>query len=98
MDIVLRVVAPVILAVVAALGITVATTAHVQGQNLPITITKTDAPDPVAPGQNITYTITVNNPNAAIVVNPAVLTDPIPAGTTFVSVAGPAGWTCSLRR
>ncbi|MFZ5863100.1 MAG: DUF11 domain-containing protein [Nitrospirota bacterium] len=49
-----------------------------------VSITKTDAPDPVLVGQNLTYTITVTNngPNSATNV---VMTDPLPAGATFVS-------------
>jgi uncharacterized repeat protein (TIGR01451 family) len=59
-----------------------------------LAVTKADSPDPVTIGNNITYTITVDNigpSNAAS----ATLTDPIPAGTTFASLAPPAGWTCS---
>ncbi len=57
-----------------------------------LSVTKTDSPDPVAPGANITYTIIVNNagPSDAQTVS---LTDAVPAGTTFVSFAEPAGWT-----
>ncbi len=57
-----------------------------------LAVTKTDTPDPVFSGSNITYTInTINNgPDTA---NNAVLTDAIPANTTFVSVTTPAGWT-----
>jgi uncharacterized repeat protein (TIGR01451 family) len=59
-----------------------------------LSITKTDSPDPVAPGANLTYLIQVANagPDAATVVT---VTDVIPAGTTFVSLASPAGWTCA---
>ena len=57
------------------------------------TVTKTDAPDPVAAGQNIVYTITVNNPKAFALIGLGTLTDPIPAGTSFVagSIVAPAG-------
>lgn len=42
----------------------------------------------------ISYTITVNNlgPNPAV---GAQLSDPLPAGTTFSSLASPAGWSCT---
>lgn len=52
-----------------------------------ITLTKTDSPDPVVPGANITYTMawTVANAN----VTNLVLTDVIPANTTFVSASAP---------
>ncbi|MBI3608409.1 MAG: DUF11 domain-containing protein, partial [Nitrospirae bacterium] len=58
-----------------------------------LSITKTDAPDPVLAGQNLTYTITVANagPSAATGVT---VTDTLPAGVTFVS-ATPTQGTCS---
>jgi uncharacterized repeat protein (TIGR01451 family) len=58
-----------------------------------LSITKTDSPDPVAPGTSLTYLIQVANagPDAAIA---ATVTDVIPGGTTFVSLAWPADWTC----
>ncbi len=57
-----------------------------------LSVTKTDTPDPVVAGTNLTYTITVNNggPDPALSVS---LTDSIPANTTFVSCTAPAGWT-----
>ena len=50
-----------------------------------------DTPDPVAPGADLTYTLTAQNlgPDVAMSVT---LTDPLPAGTTFASLAAPAGW------
>src|SRR3989454_11761472 len=59
-----------------------------------LSITKTDSPDPVAPGGTLTYTITVTNagPNAAVNVT---MSDPLPSQTTFQSVAAPAGWSCT---
>jgi uncharacterized repeat protein (TIGR01451 family) len=59
-----------------------------------LSVTKTDAPDPVPAGSNLTYTITVNNagPSAAAGVN---LNDTLPAGTTFVSITSAAGWLCT---
>jgi uncharacterized repeat protein (TIGR01451 family) len=49
-----------------------------------LAVSMTDAPDPVAAGSNITYTIAyANNGNASA--TGVVLTDPIPASTTFVS-------------
>ena len=52
------------------------------------------APNPVVAGQNLTYTITVTNngPDAADAVS---LSDTLPAGTTFVSLASPGGWSCT---
>ncbi|MDQ6800599.1 MAG: DUF11 domain-containing protein [Acidobacteriota bacterium] len=60
-----------------------------------LAVTKTDAPDPVTPGSNITYTITVMN-NGTGGANNVSLSDTLPAGTTFLSetqTAGPA-FTC----
>jgi uncharacterized repeat protein (TIGR01451 family) len=58
-----------------------------------LSITKTGSPDPVAPGTNLTYLIQVANagPDAATAVT---VTDVIPVGTTFVSLAWPVAWTC----
>ncbi|HEV2856590.1 MAG TPA: ExeM/NucH family extracellular endonuclease [Thermoanaerobaculia bacterium] len=59
-----------------------------------LSVTKVDDPDPVVVGQNITYTITVNNAgpsNAASV----TLSDTLSAGTTFVSLTSPGGWSCT---
>jgi uncharacterized repeat protein (TIGR01451 family) len=63
-------------------------------QSAPLSVTGNDTPDPVEPGGTISYTITLNNagPNIAL---DAVLSDPLPAGTTFVAVAAPAGWSCT---
>ncbi|GAA2384557.1 hypothetical protein Cme02nite_66120 [Catellatospora methionotrophica] len=59
-----------------------------------LSVTKTDSPDPVTAGSNLTYTIAVRNngPDAAQTV---VLRDEIPAGTSFVSFTSPAGWAAS---
>jgi uncharacterized repeat protein (TIGR01451 family) len=58
-----------------------------------LTVTKSGSPDPVVPGANLTYQIGVTNagPEAAAAV---LLSDAVPAGTTFVSLTAPAGWTC----
>lgn len=68
------------------------TTAVGQPPSADLAVTKTDAPDPVVPGANLTYTITVGNsgPDAA---QSVVLHDEIPAGTTFVSFTPAAGWS-----
>jgi len=52
-----------------------------QGPN--VTITKVDSPDPVMAGNNITYTITISNPD--VPEDSVSVSDTIPAGTTFVS-------------
>lgn len=58
-----------------------------------LSVTKTDTPDPVNVGSNVTYSITVANagPSAATAVN---LADTLPAGLTFVS-ATPSAGSCS---
>lgn len=63
-------------------------------QTADLSVTKADSPDPVTPGSNVTYTVTLTNngPDSAA---SAVLSDALPAGTTFVSLSAPGGWTCS---
>jgi uncharacterized repeat protein (TIGR01451 family) len=59
-----------------------------------LSVTKVDTPDPVTAGTNLTYTITVTNagPSAA---SSGMLSDPLPANTTFASLAAPGGWSCT---
>jgi uncharacterized repeat protein (TIGR01451 family) len=57
-----------------------------------VSVTKNDSPDPVIAGNNITYSIVVNN----IGQQPAStlqFSDTIPTGTTLVSFSVPANWT-----
>jgi|CXWL01.1.fsa_nt_gi uncharacterized repeat protein (TIGR01451 family) len=71
-----------------------ATDSDTLGASADLAVTNVDTPDPVSPGSNLTYTITLANAgpsNAAA----ATLTDTLPAGTTFVSLASPGGWSCS---
>jgi uncharacterized repeat protein (TIGR01451 family) len=58
-----------------------------------LSVTNTAAPNPVAAGGNITYTqvLTNNGPSAA---DNVALVQAVPANSTFVSMAAPAGWTC----
>ena len=67
---------------------------RVAAQSADLNVAKTDSPDPVLVGTNLTYTITVTNagPNAAA---NAALTDILPANTTFVSLTSPGGWTAT---
>ena len=63
--------------------------------NFDLTLMKTDSPDPVVAGNNVTYTLTVTNngPDPAAAV---MLTDTLPTGVNFVSATpsnAPAG-TC----
>ena len=50
-----------------------------------------DSPDPVGPGNNITYTISFinNGPDSGFSVN---VKNTVPANTTFVSATTPSGW------
>jgi uncharacterized repeat protein (TIGR01451 family) len=57
-----------------------------------LSITKTDSPDPVAAGANITYTVDLTNNGPSDAQNVDV-TDAVPSNTTFVSATAPAGWT-----
>jgi uncharacterized repeat protein (TIGR01451 family) len=57
-----------------------------------LAVTKSDAPDPVVAGNNVTYTITVTN-NGPSTAQSVTLADAVPASTTFVSFTAPAGWT-----
>ncbi|HEX4946191.1 MAG TPA: endonuclease/exonuclease/phosphatase family protein [Blastocatellia bacterium] len=57
-------------------------------------ITKTDSPDPVLAGNNITYSITVTNNGPDTATN-VVMSDTLPTGTTFVSMSGSASTVLS---
>ena len=74
---------------IAALLAVPASAGAANGPDLKVSVA--DAPDPVAPGANITYTIDLSNVGNAAAQN-VVLTDNVPAGTTFVSFSHPAGW------
>jgi len=52
-----------------------------------LSITKTDAADPVLAGQDLTYTLVVANGGPSDATN-VVVTDAVPAGTSFVSADG----------
>lgn len=70
----------------------------VPGPPYDLSVLKTDLPDPVAAGNTITYTIDVTVTETMAATAPAndaiVLTDNVPANTTFVSLAAPAGYNC----
>ncbi len=63
-----------------------------------LAVTNAGTPNPVVPGNNITYTQTVTNNGPFDAVN-AVFTETIPANTTFqsnvISGAGAASWSCT---
>jgi uncharacterized repeat protein (TIGR01451 family) len=66
-------------------------TTSIDGQ-ADLSITKSDTPNSVEPGANLTYTIVLTN-NGGSDAQSVALTDAIPAGTTFVSLTAPAGFT-----
>jgi len=57
-------------------------------------VTLADAPDPVAAGSTLVYTINATN-TGPLIANTAVLSDTLPTGTSFVSLTSASGWTCS---
>jgi uncharacterized repeat protein (TIGR01451 family) len=59
-----------------------------------LSVTNAGAPNPVSAGQNLTFSQTVANGGPASA-STIVLTETVPANTTFVSLAGPAGWACT---
>ena len=68
-------------------------TARAEFQAADIAVTVTDTPDPVVAGADVTYMITVTNNGPDGATN-ALMIDPLPAGTTFVSSTTPIGWSC----
>jgi len=58
-----------------------------------LSITKSDSPDPVITGANVTYTITVTN-NGAADAQSVVVTDNLPGSVSFVSCAANNGGIC----
>jgi uncharacterized repeat protein (TIGR01451 family) len=75
---------------------TTSVSAATGGTKANLSITNVDVPDPVEVGKDVSYSLTVRNsgPNDALSV---VVADAIPAGTTFRSLAGPAGWSCAAQ-
>ncbi len=65
------------------------------GSGPKLEITKTDSPDPVQAGDNITYTITVTN-TGNMNATEFVITDTVPANTTFVSASFVSGATGTI--
>ena len=63
--------------------------------NSNLVLTASDVPDPVTAGTNLTYTLTLANEGTADAHNIS-LTDPVPNGTTFVSMTQTGGSPFSL--
>jgi uncharacterized repeat protein (TIGR01451 family) len=59
-----------------------------------LSISKTDSPDPVVTGANVTYTITVTN-NGPATAQSVVVTDNLPSNVTFVSCAATGSGACN---
>src|SRR5207244_442923 len=62
-------------------------------QNADLLITKSDSPDPVVAGTDLTYTLKVTN-NGPSTASNVTVSDPVPAQTSFVS-ATPSQGSCS---
>ncbi len=60
-----------------------------------LSVTNAASPVPVLAGNNVTYTQVVNNAGPSTATS-VTLTETLPANTSAVSLAGPAGWTCNL--
>ena len=56
-------------------------------------ILKSDSPDPVLAGGELTYTITATSEGVDPIAS-VEIQDELPAGTTFQSLVAAAGWTC----
>lgn len=63
-------------------------------QTADLALTKIDGVDPVTAGTNLAYTITVTNSGPDAAANTS-WSDTLPAGTTFVSLSSPGGWSCT---
>ena len=64
-------------------------------QSASVSLLKVDDPDPVPAGTALVYTVTASNEGPDDAAN-VVMSDPLPAGTTFQSVSAPGGWNCSV--
>ena len=71
-----------------------ATTSTTVQPQADLAVTKSDSPDPVTAGTDLTYTLGVKNNGPQDATNVA-LSDDLPAGTTFKSIATPSGFSCT---
>lgn len=55
----------------------------------PLNLTKTDTPDPVVTGNDLTYELCFDNVNNQLDVSNVIITDAVPDMTSFVSASGP---------
>jgi uncharacterized repeat protein (TIGR01451 family) len=83
---------------IAVSGLTVTETPGTQSgaycASADLSITNAGTPNPVQPGNNITYTQVVTNNGPLNAVNASFI-EAIPTNTTFVSLTAPGGWTCT---
>ncbi|MEO5914482.1 MAG: Ig-like domain-containing protein [Luteolibacter sp.] len=70
----------------------IATTTAKSGADLQITLS--DSPDPVIAGTELTYTLQLQN-NGPLDADNVSITDTLPAGTSFVSLSAPSGWSAT---
>jgi len=59
-----------------------------------LAVTKSASPDPVVRGDDLGYAVEVTNAGPSDAFD-ATLADDLPAGTTFVSLVAPPGWSCT---
>ncbi|OYO17574.1 hypothetical protein CGZ94_01350 [Enemella evansiae] len=59
-----------------------------------VSLTKTASPTTVAPGNNVTYTLTAANAGPSVA-SAVKITDVLPTGMSYVSATAPAGTTCT---
>jgi uncharacterized repeat protein (TIGR01451 family) len=71
-----------------------APTASAEGPGADISMLKATLAYTVSPGALLTYQITANNEGPSDAAN-AVVSDPLPAETTFESLDAPADWSCT---
>jgi uncharacterized repeat protein (TIGR01451 family) len=78
----------------AALAMAAGVSGPLMAQSADLSILKVDTPDPVTAGSSLVYSLSVSNegPDDA---SSVVVSDPLPAGTSFASLAAPAGWSCT---
>ena len=75
-------------------SITIAAPETIAPPDVDVSVEATVDSDPVMPGNNLTYTVTVTNQSASDTARSVTLTDSFPQGTTFVS-STPGEPTCT---
>jgi uncharacterized repeat protein (TIGR01451 family) len=83
-----------VVAAVAASLFGIASNSSAQTIGVDLAVLKSDFPDPVTVGQDLTYTVDVFNEGDQAATN-VVITDTLPAGVTFVSATASFGGSCS---